>query len=67
MRKLIAFVLFLIFSVAQLTAQPSDNGVMENNGKSYVVMAVCITILAGLFFYIISIDRKKKKKKKRKD
>ena len=38
------------------------NGAVENlmrsNGKIYVVMAVCITILVGLILYIASIDRK---------
>ena len=32
--------------------------VMRSNGKIYVVMAVCITILLGLIIYVISIDRK---------
>jgi heme export protein D (CcmD) len=31
---------------------------MRSNGKIYVVMAVCITILTGLIIYLISIDRK---------
>ena len=31
---------------------------MRSNGKIYVVMAVCITILIGLFLYLVSIDRK---------
>lgn len=31
---------------------------MRSNGKIYVVMAVCITILVGLILYLVSIDRK---------
>lgn len=31
---------------------------MRSNGKIFVVMAICITILAGLFLYVVSIDRK---------
>lgn len=31
---------------------------MRSNGKIYVVIAVLITILAGLFFYLIRLDRK---------
>ena len=31
---------------------------MRSNGKIYVVVAICITILAGLFLYVASIDRK---------
>ena len=31
---------------------------MRSNGKIYVVVAVCLTILVGLFLYVLSIDRK---------
>lgn len=31
---------------------------MRSNGKIYVVVAICVTILAGLFLYVASIDRK---------
>lgn len=31
---------------------------MRSNGKIYIVVAVCLTILFGLFFYVNSIDRK---------
>jgi hypothetical protein len=31
---------------------------MRSNGKIYVVVAICVTILVGLFLYILSIDRK---------
>ena len=36
-------------------------GVMRSNGKIYVVLAICLTILAGLFLYLLSIDRKIRK------
>jgi hypothetical protein len=32
--------------------------VMRSNGKIYIVVAVCLTILIGLFLYVFSIDRK---------
>ena len=32
--------------------------VMRSNGKIYVVVAVVITILAGLIIYLIRLDRK---------
>ena len=32
--------------------------VMRSNGKIYVVLAICVTILAGLILYLVSIDRK---------
>ncbi len=31
---------------------------MRSNGKIYVVMAICVTILVGLFLYVASIDKK---------
>ena len=31
---------------------------MRSNGKIYVVVAVCVTILIGLFLYVFMIDRK---------
>ena len=32
--------------------------VMRSNGKIYVVVAVVITILAGLIIYLVRLDRK---------
>jgi hypothetical protein len=31
---------------------------MRSNGRIYVVLAVILTILAGLIFYLIRLDRK---------
>jgi hypothetical protein len=31
---------------------------LRSNGKIYVVVAVVVTILVGLFAYLISLDRK---------
>ena len=39
----------------------ADTSGMRSEGKIYVVMAVCLTILTGLILYLISIDRKIKK------
>jgi hypothetical protein len=52
-----------LFTSAVSFAQNANNdeSVMRTNGKIYVVMAVCITILVGLIIYLISIDRKIKK------
>lgn len=37
---------------------------MRSNGKIYTVVAVCLTILIGLFLYMISIDKKIRKMEK---
>ena len=31
---------------------------MRSNGKIYIVVAVCLTILIGLFLYMTMLDRK---------
>lgn len=31
---------------------------MRSNGKIYIVVAVCLTILAGLFLYVYRLDKK---------
>jgi hypothetical protein len=39
---------------------------MRSNGKIYVVVAVCLTILIGLILYVIRLDRKISKLEKEK-
>jgi hypothetical protein len=38
--------------------KPEMAGLMRSNGKIYVVVTVLLIILAGLFLYLISTDRK---------
>ncbi len=49
---------FLCFSQTAnpQTAEPID--FMRSEGKLYVVMAVVVTILLGIFFYLVNLDRK---------
>ncbi len=64
MVKLIKIVSCFVFTVlstalyAQATTPPDALGVMRSNGKIYVVVAVVITILIGVFLYLFSLDRK---------
>ncbi len=63
MRNSVYYLLLLlagIISGTQTFAQsnPVTETAMRSNGKIYVVLAICITILVGLFIYIVSIDRK---------
>ena len=46
-----------------VVAEPED--FMHSNGKVYVVVAVVLTILFGLFFYVINLDRKISKMEKK--
>ena len=58
--------LFTSISFAQ-DAKPEMADVMRSNGKIYVVVAVCLTILIGLFIYVFLLDRKISRLEKGKD
>jgi tRNA(Phe) wybutosine-synthesizing methylase Tyw3 len=59
MRKLFLLLLISLFSMQQLVAQTvNENNVMVSEGKIYVVLAVCVTIFAGIVIYLIRLDRK---------
>jgi len=64
MKKLVAGIassLMMFFVQAQndtAVAQQQVATGLRSDGKIWVVMAVCITILVGLFVYVISLDRK---------
>jgi predicted branched-subunit amino acid permease len=67
----IAFTVMFCLLNGFVFAQDSSNissasgaSIMMSHDKIYVVMAVCITILAGLFLYLIRIDTKVSKKEK---
>ena len=48
----------LVSMVAFAQENATDAGLMRSNGKIFVVMAVVLTILIGLFAYLINIDKK---------
>ena len=64
MRNWNKFLLLAVLTLIQITtfaqnnAAAKDEGVMRSEGKIYVVLAVVVTILAGLILYIIRLDRK---------
>lgn len=66
MKKLTRTFLFFItglLSFGQLSAQgPKGESVigetMRSNGRIYVVVAVMLTILAGLVIYLVRLDRR---------
>jgi heme/copper-type cytochrome/quinol oxidase subunit 2 len=43
---------------AQTQEVAANTDIMRSNGKIYVVMAVVVTIVTGLFLYVFSIDKK---------
>ena len=69
MNKLKGFIGSIIFSFSALlaTAQDKAGGItkseeptdfMRGSGKIYVVVAVIVIILAGLFLYLYNLDKK---------
>lgn len=59
MRKFLLLLLSFLSTALITSAQATDEGgAMEKNGKIFVVMAVCLTVLVGLIIYLVMIDRK---------
>ena len=56
--------IFLMFFANAQDVKMAD--VMKENGKIYVVIAVMLTILAGLVLYLVRLDRKISKLEKNK-
>jgi uncharacterized membrane protein YwaF len=57
----IILLLMMLLNTSLLFAQDKPvemADVMRSNGKIYIVVAVCLTILVGLFIYVWSVDRK---------
>ncbi|MBL7701240.1 MAG: CcmD family protein [Ferruginibacter sp.] len=54
---LVCGILYNTAAIAQ-DSEPEMADMMRSNGKIYVVVAVCLTILIGLFIYVFLIDRK---------
>ena len=58
MKKLISILTFILFTFFANAQDVKMADVMKENGKIYVVIAVMLTILAGLVLYLIRLDRK---------
>lgn len=67
-RKIFVFTLLLLLNIwlqAQDTTEKVDMAdTMRSNGKIYVVVAVILTIFAGIIIYLIRLDRKMSKLEK---
>jgi len=66
MKKLIIFSTFIFFTLLAKAQEVKMADIMKENGKIYVVIAVMLTILAGLILYLIRLDRKISKLEKNK-
>jgi len=58
MKRLLAVFYFLLFTLFVNAQAVEMADAMKANGKIYVVIAVMLTILAGLVLYLIRLDRK---------
>jgi predicted membrane protein len=64
MKKLLKNMLLLLLNLSASTIVFAQNDsiematTMRSNGKIYIVVAVCLTILFGLFFYVWRIDKR---------
>ena len=71
MKKLFTSMVVLLFvfvcclSANAQTHVAANTDIMRSNGKIYVVMAVVVTIVTGLFLYVFSIDKKISKLEKK--
>jgi protein-S-isoprenylcysteine O-methyltransferase Ste14 len=57
-KKILLLMVALLPLLASAQAQPEMADTMRSNGKIYIVVAVCLTILVGLFLYVANVDRK---------
>jgi multisubunit Na+/H+ antiporter MnhB subunit len=62
-KKLLFLLSAILLSVIAFSQDPADRTVgmadtMRSNGRIYVVVAVMVTILIGLFLYLVRVDRK---------
>lgn len=66
MKKLTTILTLLFLSFFANAQETEMADIMKENGKIYVVIAVILTILAGLVLYLIRLDRKISKLEKNK-
>ena len=58
MKRVMAVFYFLLFTLFVNAQEVEMADAMKANGKIYVVIAVMLTILAGLILYLVRLDRK---------
>ena len=57
-RRILLTIYLLLITVAFSGAQTEMADTMRSNGKIYVVVTVLATIFAGIFAYLVILDRK---------
>jgi hypothetical protein len=73
MHKLILFTTSLLFSISGFAqtvitkAETDKPSIMEGNGKIYVVLAVCLVVLTGIFLFTWNIEKRISRLEKHKE
>jgi CcmD family protein len=57
-KKVLMTIFLLLITVTFSSAETEMADTMRSNGKIYVVVVVLATIFAGIFAYLIYLDRK---------
>lgn len=63
LKRIAAMIALCIVSFSVHAQEKED--FMRSNGKIYVVVAVVVTIVIGLFIYLLNLDRKISKMEKK--
>ncbi|WP_207632471.1 CcmD family protein [Foetidibacter luteolus] len=57
----LSLVMSMLYVLTYAQSPTESTDFMRSNGKIYVVVAVVVTIVAGIFIYLVSLDKKIKK------
>ena len=57
-KRILVTIYLLVITTTFASAQTEMADVMRSNGKIYVVVTVLATIFAGIFAYLVYLDRK---------
>jgi CcmD family protein len=58
LKSIFATIILLLTTVSAAMAETEMADTMRSNGKIYVVVVVLATIFAGIFTYLVYLDRK---------
>lgn len=57
-QAILTFIFSISFAVTAFCQETEMADVMRSEGKIYVVLAVVLTIFAGIIIYLVRLDRK---------
>lgn len=57
-KRIVSLIFLLLITTTLASAEPEMADTMRSNGKIYVVVTVLATIFAGIFAYLVYLDRR---------